>query len=214
MPEIDPEQLRGRLQCVSLRFSYEQPLDAELPAVQVWDVDAVESVWEDDGEGAPIEHSVARMQIVKGSLDDPSLWDQLDAIEGDLEVIGSELLDHRGDLTSDVYDHVSGGGSYLLILNSVRVAPAWRGFGVGVMLAGLALQTLGDDAACVATFPAPLDGSQGKARKEAVRKLEKVWAQLGFQPFGGGVWILDPALVTLNEAVDSQRARFGLGPAR
>jgi hypothetical protein len=69
---------------------------------------------------------------------------------------------------------------------------------------------LDGDASCIATYPAQLDGSTGAHRTRAVKKLERVWAQLGFEHFSGGVWILDPGLVHLSEAVDRMRTNFGL----
>jgi GNAT superfamily N-acetyltransferase len=205
-------ELAERLTSVSLHYACRQDLATDEPAVQQWWVTAVERDWErGDEKGDPIEETVALMHLVKGSLLDPSLWDQLDALEADLEAVASALLDQEaGQLRDEVYERIEGLGSSLLILNSVTVSTAWRGRGVGALLAGLALQVLGDDAACIATYPAPLDGSQGEARRLAIGKLEKVWTQLGFQSFAGGVWILDPASLGLSNAVDSMKAQFGM----
>ena len=90
------------------------------------------------------------------------------------------------------------------------LASRWRGYGVGALLAGEAILALDGDAQCVATYPAPVDGSQGAARERTVRKVERVWRQLGFQPLKHGVWILDPALVDLQDAVDRLKSNFGL----
>lgn len=95
-------------------------------------------------------------------------------------------------------------------MNSVTLASRWRGYGIGALLAGEAILALDGDAHCVATYPAPLDGSQGAARERAVRKLQRVWAQIGFEPFEQGVWILDPAMVELQDAVSRLRSNFGL----
>ena len=207
---MTPDEVAKRIRSVTLHYRSDQELTTEVPGVQQWWVSAVEHDWErTDEHGEPAEETVALLHIVKGSLLDPSLWDQLDSLEADLDAVGGTLLDREtGGLRDEVYERLEGTGSSLLILNSVTVSTAWRGHGVGALMAGLALQVLGDHATCIATFPAPLDDAQGQARARAVGKLERVWAQLGFERFGGGVWILDPALVALDNAVDSMKARF------
>jgi GNAT superfamily N-acetyltransferase len=200
-----------KLGSVSLEYSWSQDLDSEAPAVQQWWVSAVYSDWETtDERGEPAEETVARMNIVKGALGG-DLFDQLDSIEQDLETVGSAVLDpETGELREAVPQ--SGFGPSLVILNSVELADAWRGRGIGAFLAGVALQALSGDAACIATFPAPLDDSKGEARQRAIRRLEQVWAQLGFEHYRAGVWVLDPALVALDNAVRSMRERFGFAP--
>lgn len=207
MSASDLTAISDKLSSVVLEFSSERDLTPEFPAVQQWWVRAVARDWEHDGSD-PAREVVADMHIVKGALMDASLDEQLDAIEGDLETVASALLDPRGELLPTVPQ--SGLGSSIVILNSVQVSEPWRGHGVGVMLAGMALQYLSDDAICLATFPAPLDGSKGKVRERAIKRLGKVWGQLGFEPLHGGVWVLDPGLVTLDNAVVAMRERFGL----
>lgn len=119
-----------------------------------------------------------------------------------------------GDLTAELLERLEGIGSSLLILNSVSLAPAWRGFGVGALLAGEALLTLEGDASCIATYLGPMDGSTGAARSTAVGKLGQVWAALGFRPFTAGVWVLDPAQVALPNAVESLRTKFETAKSR
>jgi len=140
------------------------------------------------------------------------MWEELDSLEGDLETVASAVLEvGEGHLKEEVVQLLEGGGSSLLILNSITLTDRWRGYGVGAFLAGQALLALGDDASCIATYPAPLDGSKGKEREKAIRKLERVWDQLGFQPLAAGVWILDPATAHLQDAVQRLRENFGLG---
>jgi hypothetical protein len=200
-----------QLGSVSLEYSWSQDLDSETPAVQQWWVSAVHTDWENtDERGEPAEETVARMNIVKGSLGG-DLFNQLDSIEQDLETVASAVLDpETGELRENVPQ--AGFGPSLLILNTVELTDAWRGRGLGAFLAGVALQALSGDAACIATFPAPLDDSKGVLRQLATARLQKVWAQLGFEHYRAGVWVLDPALVALDDAVRSMRERFGFAP--
>lgn len=190
---------------VSMTHSMEHYLGDDLPAVQEWEAAACAS----DPNGLAIE-TIARISLVKGSLVHRDLWSQRDAISGDLVWVGGALLDPDGDLHEDLADSTNGVGSNLLILNSVQVAPKWRGYGVGAYLAGEALLSMDGDAQCVATVPAPMDDSEGEAKHRAIRKLERVWAQLGFEPYVGGAWVLDPGLTTLWEADERMRENFGV----
>lgn len=172
---MSPDEVADRLNSVDLHYGFEQHLTTGEPAVQQWWVRAIARDWERvDERGEPAEDVVALMHIVKGSLLDPSLWDQLDALEADLEAVASAVLDpEAGDLKEEVEARLLGSGSSLLVLNSVTLGTEWRGHGVGVLLAGMALQVLGTDAVCVATYPAPLDGSEGQARTRAIGKLDE-----------------------------------------
>jgi hypothetical protein len=64
------------------------------------------------------------------------------------------------------------------------------------------------DAHCIAAVPAPLDDSDGKDCRRASRKLERVWARLGFRHYGGGAGVLDPGTNELGDAVDRMRENF------
>lgn len=207
-----PADLAGRIDSISLNFTMERSVATDLPAIENWYVSATAYDWERVDElGNAAEETVALINIVKGSLLDGSLWDQLDAIEADLEAVASSVLNpRRGDLLPEVLDRVEGSGSSLVILNSATLSTPWRGHGVGVWLAGEAIEVLANDAHCVVTHPAPLDGSRGKERKLAIRKLQRVWEQLGFTQFDDSVWILDPALIDLQNALERMRSNFGL----
>jgi len=165
-----------------------------------------------DDKGDPRPEIVADINIVKGSSADGSSWQQLDAIEVELETVASSVLNaDPGDLRPDVEDLVhSAVGSQLLILNSVTVHEPWRGYGVGALLVGEAILALDGDAQCVATYPAPLDSSEGSDRTRAVAKLQRTWAQIGFKPPDECVWILDPGMEDLGDAVARLGSNFGL----
>jgi GNAT superfamily N-acetyltransferase len=163
---------------------------------------------EEDGTAGPL---VARIHLVRGALGEPQLWDAPDALEADLEAVASTILDpNTGELVDDLDSWIEPGGEQLLMLNSVVVEPDWRGYGLGALLAAVALQTLAPGARLAAAYPAPIDRSRGPARAAAVAKLGKVWAGLGFVSFRDGVWVLDLAGVDLDKAVSRLRSRFGV----
>ena len=64
----------------------------------------------------------------------------------------------------------------IVILDRVRVDPRFRGHGIGPLLAATALWTFRYDCCVMA------------------------WAKVGFQPFRGGVWIMDPATTVQGNA--------------
>lgn len=210
-----PPRFAARVESITLAFEMERSLTADLPAIQIWDVTATAYDWDNtDEHGNPKPEVVGHINIVKGSLLDGSLWDQLDEIEADLELVANSVLDpDNGDLLEEVEDLLPAGtGSQLLILNSVKLTDLWRGYGLGPLLAGEALLALDGDAHCIATYPAPLDSlDEGPERERAVKKLQNTWATLGFKPATEDVWILDPGLVDLQNAVADIRSSFGLG---
>lgn len=103
-----PADLANRIDSISLTFTMERYLQTDLPAVQDWYVTATAYDWEDlDEQGNPKTETVATVNIVKGSLLDGSLWDQLDAMAADLETVASSTLDpNEGDLRPEVEDMV------------------------------------------------------------------------------------------------------------
>jgi hypothetical protein len=213
MPKALPADLARRLDSITLSFAMERSLTTDLPAIQNWHVTATAHDWDDrDDEGDPRPEIVADINIVKGSLEDGSLWLQLDAMAADLEAVAtSVMVPDTGDLRPEVEDLVHAAvGSQLLILNSVTVHEPWRGYGVGALLAGEAILALDGDAQCVATYPAPLDSSEGSDRTRAVAKLQRTWAQIGFKPPDECVWILDPGMEDLGDAVARLGSNFGL----
>jgi GNAT superfamily N-acetyltransferase len=210
MPQLTDER-RDRVARMRVDYGFEQLLRPSLDdggdVAELWWVRVNESEQEDGTAGPP----VAVMRIVRGVLGDPQLWEALDAMESSLETVASTILDPvSGELVDDLEELLEGLDERVLILNSVLVEPDWRGYGVGTLLAGLALQTLAPGSRLVATYPAPLTDSGGAEWETAVAKLEKVWGALGFVPFRDGVWVLDLATVDLDEAVIRLRKRFGV----
>jgi hypothetical protein len=61
-----------------------------------------------------------------------------------------------GGLNPELEDQFGALGSELLVFNHVQFAPAWRGFGIGVLFAGLAIQRLFGGCQAAICYPASL----------------------------------------------------------
>jgi hypothetical protein len=89
------------------------------------------------------------------------------------------------------------------------MAKGWRGRGIGRWFAAEVIDSLSSGAAFAATYPAPMDDSQGLKRQRAEAKLRCVWSDIGFQPLSGDVMVLDLNLVTFEDRLRTMRKRFG-----
>jgi GNAT superfamily N-acetyltransferase len=132
----------------------------------------------------------------------------LDSDDADLGAIAGTVFDARtGQLAPDLDDLLEPLGDWILILNSIRLTPEWRGFGLGVLLAGTAIKKLSGGARAAVCYPAPIDEpADGEpdspaAREQAIEALGRACAQLGFEHFKDGVHVLDLSLVTLDESL-------------
>jgi GNAT superfamily N-acetyltransferase len=124
--------------------------------------------------------------------------------------VGSAVIDPAsGDQTEEFEDSVQGFGQDFLILNRVHMAKGWRGRGIGRWFAAEVLDSLSPGADFAATYPAPMDDSQGLVRKRAEAKLRSVWSDIGFQTLSGNVMILDLNLVTFEDRLRTLRKKFG-----
>ncbi len=132
----------------------------------------------------------------------------LDGEDADLGAIAGTVFDARtGQLDPDLDDLLEPLGDRILILNSVRLIPKWRGFGLGVLLAGTAIKKLSGGVRAAVCYPAPIDEpADGEPdshapREQAIEALTRAWAQIGFDHFRDGVHVLDLSLVTLDESL-------------
>lgn len=188
---------------IELRYSHEHRWDlTHCGSPETWHVSADVPDAEDKG-GQPVASHVGHIEIVFVDPYDPNAFDLLDGTDADLGVIGEALLDvgdggrskgwHR-----DLMERFEPIGGSLLILNRVDLTPEWRGFGIGVLLAGLAMKRLSRGCQGAAVYP----------DQAAADKLGTVWAQLGFEHFRHGVYILDFAFTTLDDAIEKLRDRI------
>lgn len=162
-----------------------------------------------DDSGMHVKSHVGDMTIVVIDVyqtHDP--FGLLDGEDADLGAIAGTIFDARtGQLGPDLDDLLEPMGDRILILNSVRLTPGWRGFGLGVLLAGTAIKKLSGGVRAAVCYPAPIDELNDEepdspaAREQAIAALGKVWARLGFEHFRDGVHVLDLSLVTLDESL-------------
>ena len=162
-----------------------------------------------DDSGMHVKSHVGDMTIVVIDVyqtHDP--FGLLDGEDADLGAIAGTIFDARtGHLDPDLDDLLEPMGDRILILSSVRLTPGWRGFGLGVLLAGTAIKKLSGGVRAAVCYPAPIDELNDEepdspaAREQAIAALGKVWARLGFEHLGDGVHVLDLSLVTLDESL-------------
>ena len=165
--------------------------------------------------GMDAESHVGDMTIVVVDLyqtRDP--FGLLDGEDADLGAVAGTVFNARtGELDPDLDDLLEPIGDRILILNSVRLTPEWRGFGLGVLLAGTAIKKLSGGARAAVCYPAPIsepgdeEPDSAAAREQAIAALSRAWAQLGFEHFRDGVHVLDLSLVTLDESLRRLRTR-------
>ena len=126
--------------------------------------------------------------------------------------------DHHGELHPDLDDQIEGAfGGHVVILERARLAPAWRGLGgVGRYLVGRMLPQICCDPAVVAAQPFPLDvprDDKGNADEDALKrglvKVRRTWKSIGFEPYRDDIWILDPKVVTLENALKKLERQLG-----
>lgn len=203
---IVDSQIGGQVRIeLSLRRELSFP---EHRLVEQWHASAyfTDDIDDPNGEGQVIGHA----HVVKCRLGEPQVFDILDSLEADLYTVGSAVIDPgSGDLTEEVEDAVQGFGQDFLILNRVHMAKGWRGRGIGRWFAAEVLDSLSPGADFAATYPAPMDDSQG-LRKRAEAKLRSVWSDIGFKALSGDVMILDLNLVTFEDRLRTTRKKFGV----
>jgi GNAT superfamily N-acetyltransferase len=139
--------------------------------------------------------AVGRMSFVRVRMFGPDHpFEAMDSYTGDVAGIGEMVLDVAAGEWSEAFEaalaHPVGD---LLIMDRVVLEPAWRGFGLGPVLAGSAIRRL--SAGCVAAVcePGSADGRElsEAEHREASVKLGRVWETVGFVPFQDGVHVLD-----------------------
>lgn len=205
------QALPGDPQTIELRYTHRHGLfDTSLDEPEFWNVTA--DIYGDDDEPAPGGH-VGNLELVR--VDPYRLADAalvLDSHDADLGLIATTVLDGRsGGLNGDLQARLEPHGSDLLILHGIELKAGWRGHGLGVLLAGLAIQRLSGGCQAAVCYPAPLDrdeNSDSDPWDKAAARLATVSGTLGFRHFRNGVHVLDLAMVTLDDAVTGLQHRF------
>ncbi|MCX4530045.1 hypothetical protein OHA79_44185 [Streptomyces sp. NBC_00841] len=211
---------------VSLAYHHEhpiQPFEFE-ETLEVWTVTAridagilaedtaAYNDMDQDALDAVQDVSVGRMSFVRVRMygpDDP--FEAMDSYTGDVAHIGGTVLNvgtREWDTTfEETLAHPVGD---LLIMDRVVLEPAWRGLGLGPVLAGAAIRRLSQDCVAVACEPGSADGREltKEQRSQAAAKLAGVWARIGFEPFADGVHILDCHLQRPHDLLAERQQEF------
>lgn len=188
-------------QTIELSYTHRHSILDDASDPQFWYVSADAHT----GDAELVVH-VGDLELVRVDPYREDTFAVLDGYDADLALIAETALDPRNcrvhpDLEARLEPH----GSDLLILGQAQLAPAWRGRGIGVLMAGLAVKHLSGGCQAALCYPAPLDRPEDEDAATwhgAVESLSSVWSQLGFEHFRNGVHVLDLALVTLDEAID------------
>lgn len=135
----------------------------------------------------------------------------MDSYTGDLCRIGATVLavatGQWDTAFEEVLAHPVGD---LLVMERVILEPAWRGFGLGPVLAGTAIRRLSADCVAVACEPGSADGrdlSEAQHR-EAAARLADTWTRIGFESFADGVYILDCHLQRPQDLLAERQSEF------
>lgn len=178
-------------------------------AVETWGVSADLL----DDSGTHVVTHVGDMSIVAVDLvDTRDPFSLLDGEDADLGAIAEVIFDPAtSKLDPDLDQLLEPFGNRILILDSVRLTPEWRGFGLGVLLAGTAVKRLSGGVRAAVCYPAPIGDLSGdepgaSERQQAIASLGRTWAQLGFEHFRDGVYVLDLNLVVLDQSLQRLRA--------
>lgn len=206
------------------------------PATLQWRCRAVLPLWESDDEEAMADNArllapgISLAQSSRSEREELTiltmsgltldLWrirnvyESLDSRDADYEHF-APLFDKSGDLGlhSDLEECLVS-GDQVVIIDRVRIAPAWRGLsGAGRLLIGRLLRWVAVRAALVATHPYPIDipvdereDTAREAREKAV--VQRTWRSLGFEPFREDVWVMQPHLRAHEDAVKRLETTF------
>ncbi|MDU9000786.1 hypothetical protein [Streptomyces mirabilis] len=139
--------------------------------------------------------AVGRRSFVRVRMFGPDHpFEAMDSYTGDVAGIGEVVLDVAGGEWSEAFEaalaHPVGD---LLVMDRVVLEPAWRGFGLGPVLAGSAIRRLSEGCVAAVCEPGSADGRElsEAEHREASVKLGLVWEKIGFKPFPDGVHVLD-----------------------
>jgi hypothetical protein len=99
-------------------------------------------------------------------------------------------------------DDTESGEMSVLVLERLWLEPAYRGNGLGPIVAASAILRLGRGCRLAACYPAPFETSQASDdRDRSVEALGRIWAKVGFTPWNDGVWMLDLEATDLHDVL-------------
>jgi hypothetical protein len=181
-----PVELSLAFDRLSLRVGYRHERELwqrEEAAVRTWSfvADLAPVDGGPDRDRVRVAHGTALLVEVAGR----NPFDALDEHSEAAMEIGDTVFDAvTGELGEDFARKVEGVGDRLLVLSEIEVEERWRGRGLGPVVAGLVIETLGAGALAAVGRPAP-------PPRPGVRSTP--WAALGFRPHRDGVHYVDLA---------------------
>ncbi|MBF6128450.1 hypothetical protein [Nocardia brasiliensis] len=183
---------------VEVKIQQDPNYAGEEPGVFRWSVSGTYKLNDEEEDSGA--HEIFEMhgiildhELTRYSLGDPT---------GTLDVFSSEdqryhVLFKGDDWHPKVQAQLEGSGSFLegtrtLVIQQAWLDPAWRGRGLGPMLIAKASRlTAGSDDILIATIPYASESEDESRESAELRKVEAVWASLGFEPYIGDkdIWI-------------------------
>ncbi len=180
--------------------------DNDVP--HTWNVAA--EVMDDDGQAVSRVGDLEFVIVDIDETDDPFIV--LDGVDVDLGTVAGVIFNlSTGELDAELEKRIMPLGNRILFINRVELEPAWRGFGIGTYLAGLAIKRLSGGCCAAVCYPAPLGQDtpdhDDPAWQAAADRLAELWAQLSFEHFRNGVYVLNLGLTALDNSLERLRTR-------
>jgi hypothetical protein len=191
-----------------LRYSLEQHAghmaDALEGAAQHWQIEVVAEQFDEGGDD-PVSWPVgwARVTIVARDHG-ANLYEVFDASDGDHETVAAALLDPGGgDLSEDLEERYPLIVGDILLCERTWIELQYRGHKLGLLVKAMSISALGRGCGIAVTYPAPFEGDYNDAERDrAIAALGAHWAELGFEHFKSGVWVLDLGAMTFQERMN------------
>lgn len=211
------EQTPAKVADIDLAFTCRRSL-AAASGVDRWVVRAVTTTAPGEGDGPAVdpapEAPVGRIEVLSVDLArcrDP--WAELDASNDAVAHIGETVFDQNtGQLAQRFDSRLHGIGDRVLVVDYVELEPVWQRQNLAALLVAETLYQLRAGCRVMVCLPGPLERRSlgDDEHEEVVRRMEAVWAQVGFTPYEDGVWYLDPHPRTLSEGLNVLRRHHGL----
>lgn len=120
------------------------------------------------------------------------------------------------ELAEELEESLVDGGNQVVILDRVRLAPAWRGCGgIGRLLTIRLLHWVCDGPRAIALKPFPIDLNKEQKKDKAtldkaMAAVRRTWTSIGFEPFTDNIWILDTHTGNYQRTTEKLSEQFGL----
>ncbi|MFD4247556.1 hypothetical protein ACFWP3_39125 [Streptomyces sp. NPDC058525] len=149
----------------------------------------------DEEEQCPHRLMVGEFELVKvrwGGSQNP-YWAMEEESQSLYEIAETIFTEEHTDYTEEFQEQIDFGlTGDLLVLYKAELANAWRGFGLGSMIAADALRRLSPGCGAVMVHPTPIDSS-GMTKEQWTRardRLRETWGRLGFVPYASTPYMI------------------------